>query len=207
MPETPGTTPAAEPLRLETCPSCGYALNGLPDEGLCPECGKYYDQYTVVLHGWSTGSKADVATARPWVIVGWTGLVIWLIWRAVRDGGRDPVSLGVAVATVFFIARGLWRRWSNEMPGLTQVRLNRDGCRQLESNRSVILPAPAPWSEVRHVDLDLRGKGMVWLRIRCRTPLWRSAIIPVEAMLKCTPEQADELRERIDEWRNAARAS
>src|SRR5712672_2511371 len=38
-------------LPLEACPDCDYALAGLPAEGVCPECGRAYDQDTVVLYG------------------------------------------------------------------------------------------------------------------------------------------------------------
>src|SRR5213593_3772014 len=37
------------PLRLSFCPQCDYSLIGLPEEGICPECGYRYDQtYTIV---------------------------------------------------------------------------------------------------------------------------------------------------------------
>jgi hypothetical protein len=38
-----------DPLRLTFCPRCDYALEGLPDAGVCPECGTPYDGSYVVL--------------------------------------------------------------------------------------------------------------------------------------------------------------
>ena len=68
-PRRAGDPPADDPLRLEHCPACGYALEGLAPEGVCPECGVAYDQTEVVLHGYGAGRRGDVATARPGVAV------------------------------------------------------------------------------------------------------------------------------------------
>ena len=45
------SAPPSDPLRLSHCPGCGYALEGLAPEGVCPECGAPYDQSEIVLHG------------------------------------------------------------------------------------------------------------------------------------------------------------
>jgi uncharacterized OB-fold protein len=48
-----------DPLRLQKCPKCGYALEGLAPEGVCPECGASYDQSEVVLHGYGAGRQLE----------------------------------------------------------------------------------------------------------------------------------------------------
>jgi len=40
-----------ESLKLSHCPRCDYSLQGLPDSGICPECGEAYSQEFIVLRG------------------------------------------------------------------------------------------------------------------------------------------------------------
>jgi len=50
LPANPGeTTDGADALRLTNCPQCEYSLTGLPDEGICPECGWAYDRGAVIV--------------------------------------------------------------------------------------------------------------------------------------------------------------
>ncbi len=38
-------------LKLKFCPRCDYSLIGLPETGICPECGDSYDQTFIILRG------------------------------------------------------------------------------------------------------------------------------------------------------------
>jgi hypothetical protein len=40
-----------DPLKLTFCPRCDYSLTGLPETGICPECGDVYNQDFIVLRG------------------------------------------------------------------------------------------------------------------------------------------------------------
>lgn len=42
---------AVDPLRVDRCPDCGYLLTGLPEQGICPECGVAYSLDLIVLYG------------------------------------------------------------------------------------------------------------------------------------------------------------
>jgi hypothetical protein len=194
-----------DPLRLGNCQECGYALHGLPDEGRCPECGRLYDQSTVVLHGWSHGSTSSVATARPWEAAAVVGVNALCIWYALSPGFKavlySPWTY-VVIGYGAYVAWCLWRRWSSYMPGLIQVRLNPQGCCQVAAGRAA--PAMVPWSKVRGVELDARRDGLARLRIHAPSTTWvRTKHFAVDALVKCTPEQVSALQERIRAWRAA----
>jgi hypothetical protein len=43
--------PPEDSLKLTFCPRCDYSLVGLPETGICPECGDKYNQDFIVLRG------------------------------------------------------------------------------------------------------------------------------------------------------------
>lgn len=48
------TADSTQPV-LETCPSCGYSLAGLPMEHVCPECGFRFNRNSVVVFEYRGG--------------------------------------------------------------------------------------------------------------------------------------------------------
>jgi hypothetical protein len=195
-----------DPLRLSACPACGYALEGLASEGTCPECGTGYDQRTIVLHGWSSPSQLDVATGRPWVVVLVTAVFGWYAWDSVRSGLRlgirNPAAYLCAALALLSVAWGLWRRWNSDMPGLLQVRLSPEGCCQLDTTAKRTPPTVTPWRATRIVKVEPRSEQLVRLRVECAAPWYRMENVPVDAIVKCTPQQAAALRAKIAEWRS-----
>jgi hypothetical protein len=67
---SPGTEPSlpSDPLQLDHCPGCGYPLQALHREGLCPECGLPYRRYEIVLYGRPSGSAGSARWVRQFVV-------------------------------------------------------------------------------------------------------------------------------------------
>ena len=104
--------------------------------------------------------------------------------QARRHVVADVVA-GLIVLIIFIISRAgrLWRR--------------RDA------------NAMFPWSQVDAVSIESASQGHCRLRVK-RRRRWlelENVIFPVDAEVKCTTEQAVELRLRIDDWRDAVRAA
>src|SRR5262249_30243388 len=92
------------PIRLvDNCPGCSYSLHGLPDVGICRECGAKYDQETIVLRGWTR--RGSALTSRPRVAA-WLAVLgafqLWLQWDQYRRGHGSMLMI------VFWCA---WEGW------------------------------------------------------------------------------------------------
>lgn len=68
-----------EALELTQCPNCDYSLTGLPEEGVCPECGSRYDQQFVILQGDRYGVISQVTP--PLLVAGLTAYLVPSIHR------------------------------------------------------------------------------------------------------------------------------
>ncbi|CAN5630355.1 hypothetical protein BH09PLA1_BH09PLA1_33700 [soil metagenome] len=75
-------------LHPTRCAECGYTLRGLPQSGVCPECGQAYSIDDVVLFGWGVadhGNPQNVRRGRAlFGIVGmlasWLPTLFLLVW-------------------------------------------------------------------------------------------------------------------------------
>lgn len=125
-----------KPWRLEFCPECGYALEGSPDAGVCPECGSTYDKTEVILTGWGRGAHANLLTAKWKNLLPFGLLFFWQFYDRISLFRRLPLSpfdLFWMGGLLVSIAMTLIMRLSNTKPGLCQVRLSSDGCSQTEN--------------------------------------------------------------------------
>jgi hypothetical protein len=207
------------PLRLEVCPRCDYSLTGLAAVGVCPECGREYDQNTVVLYGNAAGSRRNAwsgggqRSAGQWILTGcfaclYLALVIW-------GGRRRHVSIPqLFYVPMFFFSLGiaLWRQMSDQGSGVVQVKMTPLGLRQgirgmgpipYERNDGAKL---VPWSRIRKVQIKELGHGEVHLMIASYDHAWTFGVQYVNAKVRCTHEQTSALEVRISQWRRAAAA-
>jgi len=203
------TTPTiTDPLRLSHCIECGYSLNGLPDAGACPECGRLYDQETVVLHGWARGSHANLANASPRIfLLICIPLLMFLVGQMlpmlVGRGSRWPLIIPLAIIGLL-----LWRRWSSPLPTLLQVNLSGAGCVEIDHVSLRRARGLTPWTKLDRIDIEELDGDRHRLRVGKHANWFGLApALTVDAEVKCSPAQARALRDRIALWRDEAAAS
>jgi hypothetical protein len=183
------------------CPACGYSLEGLPAEGICPECGGRYDQAAIILHGFARGTHAGLHNGPPWILaigIIWPVVMLLNVWKEVRRGQFPAFHL--TMAAIWFAGIGwlLRSRWNSQAPGLVRVRLDATGCRQ-EDNPGRGRPTPAtPWAMISEVLLKPSSKGRYRLRLRAPKRRWHSNFTAVDAEVQLTPKQAEMLRQWLD---------
>lgn len=138
---TPGTMSSIgveeNPLKLTHCIRCGYALETLPPEGTCPECGVTYDQGTVILKaGWAgNGNLATGSTGS--MIVGLVGALFWLGDAFARYRSNDQayviaVGLWIAITLLVELSYRFIAYRASPDGALLQCRFNRFGCLQCD---------------------------------------------------------------------------
>lgn len=206
--ETPLQSEAVpDALRLEQCPGCGYALHGLPPRGACPECGRAYDDETIVLFGWADGTRNNTWNGSRSAFGVMLFIVGFQIFHSLLNvslrGLNTGNTLGIisVVIWVALIAWMCWRRWNSDLPGPIQVHLSPHGCRQLDDPKSDRVPAFVPWAELNDVLIGEKADGRWRVRLRHKGPWWKLVRTPVDAIVRCTTEQGWALRDQIAAWR------
>lgn len=192
-----------EPLRLDACPGCDYALEGLPTVGACPECGRAYDQQTVVLRGWGCGQRADLASGSPWAAAGWvTWYAVMVVgcWHSYRNGNVAWAICNAALLA-FGLGIGLWRRWTRSSTHAVQVHLSAAGCGQLHVDHGRRPPALTPWAQIDRFVVTPHTDDTLRIKFTRAVPWWNVTAAPVDARVRCTLEQAEALKLRLDSWK------
>jgi hypothetical protein len=199
-----------DPLRLDRCPDCGYLLIGLPEQGICPECGFAYSADMIVLYGWPVrGGLSSIMTPRglppdvsPMALV---MLVAFLIMMIATYGALFLLST-LLVATPIVGAIVLWRKSRRgDMPGPMQLRLTPKGYATRSGWGPVQL---TPWSPRHCIQIfppDLRIEGRAG-RYCCRittahTPGFNSQGPHLLGFsFDSTPDAARKIQQRLWDW-------
>jgi hypothetical protein len=202
-------------LRANACPRCDYSLIGLPVIGICPECGRPYDDASVFLYGHALGQRANAWSRRPmrpkelvWSSVGTAVFLAFLMLHRIHD----------SIFTIYMLCMiggptlvSVLRSRSDIGSGVVQVKLTRKGFHQ---GTRQLGPIPfercdeaelIPWNKASVVQLSGGGSRLrikiapnyLWWKLQARREY-------VNADVACTPVQLEALRERIAAWRGAA---
>jgi hypothetical protein len=197
-------TSTSDPLRLDLCPACGYALEGLPNEGRCPECGVEYRPGPIVLHGFGSGISTGRAKSA-WTIAAINLLVaFYFVTKWYRLRGFDLFDALYPTYLLLWTGWALWKRWASDMPGLVQIWLGPDGARQVNHpTAGAVTPGPVtPWREIGEVTIKAVNEQTVRIRLVGPTTFWRGKRV-MFAEVSCNAERAAALREQIAAWRAA----
>lgn len=200
-------TPDAEPdpLRLSHCPGCGYALEGLPPEGTCPECGGAYRRGVIVLHGFGSGmatgpTRSAVTEVLINVVVAAFFLSGWI--RRGRLGLADILYPAFLFA---WTGWALWKRWQSDMPWPVQVWLGRDGARQVNNPTAGTIKhgRVTPWDQIEEVRIDSLNDETTKVRLTGPTTFWRGKQV-IYAEVACDRERAAAVLRQVEAWRAEA---
>ncbi len=180
--------PIPQCLWTTVCPNCGYPLTGLPDEGMCPECGAAYDQSEVILYGWGRGQHENVATAKRsrmiWLLIvplAWILIQLWPMSQMPRSyfPGEFPIIASVAL---FALVRGLFQRRATQHPGAVQIRLNHLGCVQYDNLAGPSL-AQRLWASHSWLAMTAVAVGLIILRARADIGVFPFCFLLVATLL------------------------
>ena len=209
------------------CGGCGYALDGLPEAGRCPECGRGYARGEAVeLAGWGYGRTAAADGVRAlWraplylMLLGSlviNGCVVTFLTRSPWLTGFFLVTSGLSFAAVSLARR---RNTSGGTVPPLRVYLGPDGLGQAIGRSA----APTRrWAENEAIDLgpavvgadrdarrdrlaDSAGRVRFRLRVGPRSGewgWWGTETVAVE--FHATPAEADALARRLERWRGEA---
>jgi hypothetical protein len=141
----------AELLRLKICPGCDYSLEQLPAEGVCPECGRPYDQRVAILCGLGRGNY-DAVPGGTWRgIAGplvWVGILIWFLMTRLPLW-EVPQFLAWGVIALIALATQVYARFFSVREPRMQLWLSPEGVAQIpstpEARQAQWITANARW--------------------------------------------------------------
>ncbi len=190
---------AANAVRLNRCPRCGYELGALPRRHRCPECGFEYDETMFLLEGWRLPDARGFARR----VLVWSPVALFFL-GFLRIALALSMKFLLALLLVAALVTGLvylfaaWRDKSGRRV-LVRYLVTEDGVAR--PGKHIYL-----WRNYSHTSLLPDGRGG-W-RLHLYPSWWRVAGPPlINARLECLESEAQLLRDEIQRRINAARSA
>lgn len=207
MTDIPTTAPTPpDPLQLDRCPDCGYLFTGLPDRGICPECGFAYNPDMIVLYGWAHHLRAKESnrySSRFRTGLLWFARIAFLLFvlvPALMRQAWSSLTFPAVVIAILLVSTFRRKQLLEDAPAPVQLRLFPEGFSQRDGIGQVTL---RPWRAGKH----LRLKRMFNGRYRIRTWRWYMIVLlrkrHVDFEFHAFPGTPGRIQERIDRWRTA----
>jgi hypothetical protein len=192
----------AEALRrCAHCPQCGYALEGLPVSGLCPECGFEYFPDLVVLYGRGAGGKQTGMGNWLTVVYCIVSMAVYLLvdtrWM------RAPWLPGVVILALVLVFEWYRRAMARGMPSETQLRLSPHGFAQRDGLGEATL---APWTKDRQVAWSKTWLGPGYIMKITGRPTQFVIHHPVQFQFQADEQTFRELKQRVRQYQEQAQA-
>jgi hypothetical protein len=184
-------------LRLTRCADCGYPFTGLPDAGICPECGVGYDSgKMMLLFGWAVGGRSNLSNARAWWKRVVSIILIVIVLETFVFRFTIPLrAIGIGAILLFVVWQAALRRRAIAALGApTQVRLTTEGFAQ----RDGVGPGKLrPWT--LHTEIRLQRVQGELYRLFI-TPSRGFPISEVELEFELPIEQVRAVMRNLEMW-------
>jgi hypothetical protein len=184
--------------RVTLCTRCGYALQGLPSRGRCPECGRAYSPDVLVLFGNGQGGEKtfgapDVATTLLYFLI--IGYIVYAEFVPLQ---HRRYFQWVPIAAI--LMSQIWRRYRprSGMPAETQVHLSPSGFGLRDGPGDVTM---APWQTKHRVLIRALPRDLY--RLQIKFPLMQYVTNhPLDFTFEADEATALRVAERIEQYRN-----
>jgi hypothetical protein len=185
--------------RVTLCTRCGYALQGLPSRGRCPECGREYSPDVLVLYGRGRGGKKTL-TAPGALMMLLYALAIAAFIATDQIFDRKYASMLHPTLAVLIFGGFICRRYMlrKQMPAESQLHLSSAGFGFRDGLGDVTMTS---WQAADRVLIRAIPLNLYRLQVKAR-PMQFVADHPLDFTFEAEEVVAIRIAERIEQYRN-----